>query len=222
VQVFKAIEAEDEGMLHNMLSEWPINADKLAFPQTLRDESSHSFNRPESEATNASQSDLRNEETMATGTNSDNEVLAPSGSESEEVQLSHLLRRTDNLRSSFPRALPQLGIESILGTHSVLNTWSQNPDHLLPDEQVEEAMQNLGLIVTPDADDEKAGGIPVELKLAPTSSGQFIDSRAITTSALCILGAAFVAYDVRSGRLDNLRSQFDMEGAGAWVRGLYR
>ncbi|CEL57684.1 GTPase-activating protein gyp10 OS=Schizosaccharomyces pombe (strain 972 / ATCC 24843) GN=gyp10 PE=4 SV=1 [Rhizoctonia solani AG-1 IB] len=70
------------------------------------------------------------------------------------VPLSQILQAADRLRTRFPIYHEKLRLEETLGPHSMLRTWSEDPEEIIADDKAEEYVLATDQIVYPDLDDD--------------------------------------------------------------------
>ncbi|KAJ1311476.1 hypothetical protein OPQ81_009964 [Rhizoctonia solani] len=70
------------------------------------------------------------------------------------VPLSEVLRAADRLRTRYPISHKKLRLDETLGPHSMLRTWSDDPDEIIGDDTAEEYVLATDQIVYPDMDDD--------------------------------------------------------------------
>jgi hypothetical protein len=217
-------------MLHSILSSWPL-VERKSEPQReslfSRSSSSRSIERPDHLGATGVDDDPWDDPNSTAfdrdeGTDSTMAV-------SLEDQLTALLRRTDQLRSLYPRSLPELGFQEVFGVLSIFNTWSQDPAHLLSDAQAEETVLNLDLMVSryaPFPEEDIPRGPSSQLTRKSRNMRRPLGpGMSVTASALFVLGVAVVLYNGRmqnSSQLGFLWAKLDVRRSGSWLRRLYR
>ncbi|ELU41655.1 TBC domain-containing protein [Rhizoctonia solani AG-1 IA] len=70
------------------------------------------------------------------------------------VPLSQILQAADRLRTRYPISYEKLRLKETLGPHSMLRTWSEDPDEIIGDDEAEEYVLATDQIVYPDLDDD--------------------------------------------------------------------
>ncbi|KAL5641307.1 hypothetical protein ACGC1H_001706 [Rhizoctonia solani] len=70
------------------------------------------------------------------------------------IPLSQVLQEADHLRTKYPISHAKLRLEETLGPHSMLRTWSDDPDEIIGDDTAEEYVLATDQIVYPDMDDD--------------------------------------------------------------------
>ncbi|KAH7345032.1 rab-GTPase-TBC domain-containing protein [Rhizoctonia solani] len=70
------------------------------------------------------------------------------------VPLSRILQDADRLRTTYPISHEKLRLKETLGPHSMLHTWSDDPDEIIEDDKAEEYVLATDQIVYPDMDDD--------------------------------------------------------------------
>ncbi|CAE6408172.1 unnamed protein product [Rhizoctonia solani] len=70
------------------------------------------------------------------------------------VPLSQILQAADQLRTRYPISHEKLRLGETLGPHSMLRTWSEDPDEIIGDDEAEEHVLATDQIVYPDLDDD--------------------------------------------------------------------
>jgi len=206
-QIVEAFEDDDDGSLHTILSSWPFVEAK---PEIQKRSLLLHY---DSISDNPDRSGGRNTPTP-----------------SLEDQLIGLLKRSDQLRSLYPRSLPELEFQLVFGRHSIFNTWSQDPACLPSNELAEEVVLDLDSIVSPyTLMPNPEDSLPK--KIAPKSRGKGSLRKPLTpgitvaASALFVLYVAIALYKDRShfsSQLAFVWSKLNVWRNGSWVRRLYR
>jgi len=238
-QILEAVENDDDGMLHTVLSGWPLNdsSSDIEDPLVLSRKFS-SRSSDELDAVLGSTWEDGREQDLRTDRRRDAALDAlPRPSPSVEEKLSELLKRTDQLRSLYPRTLPELGMPSVFGPNSVFFTWSQHNSSLHTDQEAEKMILDQELIVypynptPPGTDDEdralKRPGARRKLQRKVTQPIHLLGPRAVVASALLVLGIAIVMYNGQQKNLARLSpsllwAKFVGDRYLPWLRRLYR
>ncbi|CAE7087526.1 unnamed protein product [Rhizoctonia solani] len=86
------------------------------------------------------------------------------------VPLSQVLQAADSLRTKFPFSHEKLRLEETLGPHSMLRTWSDDPEEIIGDDTAEEYVLATDQIVYPDMDDDVFEPYPPPLPNKPSDT----------------------------------------------------
>ncbi|CAE6448358.1 unnamed protein product [Rhizoctonia solani] len=86
------------------------------------------------------------------------------------IPLSRILQDADRLRTTYHISHEKLRLKETLGPHSMLRTWSDDPEEIIGDDKAEEYVLATDQIVYPDMDDDVFEPYPPPSPIKPSST----------------------------------------------------
>jgi TBC1 domain family member 20 len=171
-----------------------VESDDLNITEKEKPDSTHSVILQE----DLNATEQRAEENQEEEEDDDNDV--PQRRKRKTITLISVLQRADELYDLYPPSHPKVSLDSIMGPHSVMRTWSESRDDSMhSDDAAEDMVENTALIVYPPPVVEPEEPQRKVVKKRKRRTLHLVGRQStMLASAVLLLGVVIAIYGARS------------------------